>query len=65
MTSIDLAYDDVREILVNIGFEILEEERDIECYYTADALSMMTTQYRCVSFVARKNQGQRLSMTRG
>jgi carnosine N-methyltransferase len=65
MTSIDLAYDDVREILVNIGFEILEEERDIECYYTADALSMMTTQYRCVSFVARKKQGQRLSMTRG
>ncbi|KAL3904918.1 MAG: hypothetical protein SGARI_004700, partial [Bacillariaceae sp.] len=50
MTSIDLAYNDVKEILVNIGFEMLEEERDIECFYTADARSMTNTLYRSVSF---------------
>mmetsp|Transcript_12127 Transcript_12127/g.25673 ORF Transcript_12127/g.25673 Transcript_12127/m.25673 type:complete len:445 (+) Transcript_12127:144-1478(+) len=54
LTSIDLSYDDVREILIAVGFEILEEETGIECYYTADRCSMMSTKYECVKFVARK-----------
>jgi carnosine N-methyltransferase len=54
MTSIDLAYDDIKEIMINIGFEILEESTGIDCFYTADLQSMMRTQYRCISFVAQK-----------
>jgi len=35
---------DVKEILNNIGFEILEEEIGVECYYsyTTDQRSMMS-----------------------
>ena len=55
-TSINLSYDDVKKILNKIGFDILEEETGIECYYTTDNRSMMTTKYNCVSFVARKKQ---------
>ena len=55
-TSIDLCYDDVKEILINVGFQILEEESGIECHYTADQRSMMNTNYQCVSFVAQKKQ---------
>lgn len=53
-TSIDLCYDDVKVILTAIGFEILEEDTGIECYYTTDQRSMMKTKYQCVSFVAKK-----------
>ena len=52
--SINLCYNDIKEILNEIGFEILEEELGVECYYTADQRSMMSTKYNCVSFVARK-----------
>jgi hypothetical protein len=54
MTSIDMAYDDIKEIMINIGLEILEESTGIDCFYTADLQSMMKTQYRCISFVAQK-----------
>jgi carnosine N-methyltransferase len=53
-TSINLCYDDIKEILNEIGFEILEEEIGVECYYTSDQRSMMSTKYDCVSFVAKK-----------
>mmetsp|Transcript_9940 Transcript_9940/g.24184 ORF Transcript_9940/g.24184 Transcript_9940/m.24184 type:complete len:443 (-) Transcript_9940:159-1487(-) len=55
-TSINLSYNDIREILNNIGFDMLEEERGIECYYTSDRRSMMSTKYSCVSFVAQKRK---------
>jgi len=53
-TSIDLSYDHVKEILTNVGFQILEEDTGVECYYNADQLSMMNTNYQCASFVAKK-----------
>ena len=53
-TSINLSYDDIKEIMNEIGFEILEEETGVECYYTSDQRSMMSTKYDCVSFVAKK-----------
>lgn len=53
-TSINLCYADLKEILIEIGFEILEEETGVECYYCSDQRSMMSTKYNCVSFVARK-----------
>jgi carnosine N-methyltransferase len=54
MCSVDICYEDVREILVNVGFEIVEEKTGVKCLYTADKRSMMNMVYRCVDFVARK-----------
>jgi carnosine N-methyltransferase len=53
LTSIDLSWEDARQVLINLGFQILEEKVGIECLYTADQRSMMHTTYKCVSFVAR------------
>jgi len=44
----------VKEILNNVGFQILEEDTGVDCYYNADQLSMMNTNYQCASFVAKK-----------
>jgi carnosine N-methyltransferase len=52
--SIDLTYEDIREIMKNIGFDILEEKTGIQAYYTTDPKSMLSMSYKCVSFVARK-----------
>jgi carnosine N-methyltransferase len=54
MRSVDLTYEDVKEMLINVGFEIVEEQTGIKCLYTADRRSMQNMVYRCVSFVARK-----------
>jgi len=54
LDSIDLSYEDIRQIMINIGFEFLEETTGVHAFYTADQRSMMNTLYRCVSFVARR-----------
>lgn len=56
MRSVDLSYEDVKAILINVGFEIVEEQTGIKCLYTADRRSMKNMVYRCVNFVARKIQ---------
>jgi carnosine N-methyltransferase len=52
--SVDLSWEDVHEIIKNIGFELIHVNRNQKAYYTADAKSMLLTEYRCVHFVARK-----------
>lgn len=54
MHSVDLCWEDVREILVNVGFEIEEEQTGHRALFTADRKSMMNLAYRGVHFVARK-----------
>lgn len=54
LCSVDMCYEDIKEIMVNIGFEMLDEKTGIKCLYTADKRSMMNMVYRCVSFVARR-----------
>lgn len=54
LESVDLCWDDVRQVILNIGFEILEEDTGIRALYTADRRSMMNMNYQCASFVARK-----------
>jgi carnosine N-methyltransferase len=61
MNSVDLSWEDVRDILVNVGFEILEENPGQRALYTADRKSMMNLGYRCVNFVARKTKDRSLS----
>ncbi len=54
MNSVDMSWEDVREILMNVGFDILEENPGQRALYTADRKSMMNLGYRCVNFVAKK-----------
>jgi carnosine N-methyltransferase len=56
MQSVDFCWEDVKEILVNIGFEIVESSTGNKALYTADLRSMMNMEYRCVQFVARKKK---------
>ena len=58
MTSVDLSWQDVREILVNVGFEIEEEHFGMDSLYTADVNSMMSMLYRCVHLVARRKSAK-------
>jgi len=54
LQSIELSWEDLREVLYNVGFEIVEERLGLMSRYTADTRSFMNTDYRCVYFVARK-----------
>jgi carnosine N-methyltransferase len=54
LISIDYTWDEVHEMLTNIGFEIIVEERNIPARYTGDACSMMHVLYDCVFCVARR-----------
>eukprot|EP00540_Astrosyne_radiata_P007103 CAMPEP_0116851646 /NCGR_PEP_ID=MMETSP0418-20121206/16849_1 /TAXON_ID=1158023 /ORGANISM="Astrosyne radiata, Strain 13vi08-1A" /LENGTH=454 /DNA_ID=CAMNT_0004483713 /DNA_START=284 /DNA_END=1648 /DNA_ORIENTATION=- len=56
LDSVDLSWSDVRNILENIGFEILEEHVGVRALYTADRRSMMNMEYRCIQFVAQKRK---------
>ena len=54
LTSIDVTWEDMREIILNIGFELVHEEVGKKALYTSDRRSMMNMNYRCIHFVARK-----------
>ena len=54
LDSIDMTYDDIREVLHNVGFDILEQTTGHTAYYTANPRSMKKTEYSCVYFVAKK-----------
>lgn len=54
LTSVDLSWEDVQQIMINIGYEIVESSTGHSALYTADRRSMMNMQYRCIQFVARK-----------
>jgi carnosine N-methyltransferase len=54
LKSYDFCWEDVQQILVHIGFEVLESKSDIPAKYTADERSMLVSEYRCVQLVARK-----------
>ena len=54
LQSVDMTWEDVREVLWRVGFEVLEERLGVKARYTADARNFLNSDYRCVSFVARK-----------
>lgn len=54
LSSVDISWEDARAALINIGFEILEEKVGVPSHYTNDQTSMMSTEFRCVFFVAKK-----------
>ena len=54
LSSMDMSWEDVRAVFVNVGFEVVEERSSLPAKYTADQRSMMNMTYQCVQFVARK-----------
>jgi hypothetical protein len=55
--SIDYTWEEVRGMIVNCGFVILEEEQCVPSRYASDDRSMMKVEYDCVFCVARKERG--------
>jgi len=53
LDSIDMSWDDVKEVLSRVGFDIVEEKRATSLY-TSNPRSMKRVEYRCIFFVARK-----------
>ena len=54
LNSVDLCWDDVRTVMNNIGFNIIEESAGHEAFYTRDSKSFQSIQYSCIFVVARK-----------
>ncbi|XP_005112388.2 carnosine N-methyltransferase isoform X1 [Aplysia californica] len=52
--SVELSYEELRKVMLDIGFEIEKEEMNVRCSYTQNPLSLMQNFYNCVMFVARK-----------
>jgi len=58
LQSVDFSWEDVRQIMSNVGFEIVEERSGQDAHYTADQRSLMNMNYRCIHFVARRSEGE-------
>merc|ERR1711957_126125 len=54
LSSIDYTWEEFRHMVLQCGFEIVEEELCIPARYTTDARSMMKVVYDCSFLVARK-----------
>ena len=54
LNSVDFSWDDVAQIMTNVGLEMVEVQHDLPAFYTANFHSMLRTEYRCTHFVARK-----------
>lgn len=65
LTSIDLCWEDIQEIMIRIGFDVVEVTTGKRSLYTADRRSMMNMDYRCLSFVARKRNQPILAESAG
>jgi carnosine N-methyltransferase len=53
LESIELAYADIKRIILSYGFEYLHEERK-ECFYSSRSSAMKKTLFDCVHFTVRK-----------
>ncbi|NP_001089556.1 uncharacterized protein LOC734612 [Xenopus laevis] len=54
--SIELSYEDIKNVALQHGFHIEFEKESVSTTYTVNSLSMMKYFYDCVFFVARKPQ---------
>ena len=53
--SIELSWEEIRNIILGYGFEI-KKEKEIKCTYSSISTSMMQTVYKCVYFMAVKKK---------
>uniref|UniRef100_A0A6J0TBD3 carnosine N-methyltransferase n=1 Tax=Pogona vitticeps TaxID=103695 RepID=A0A6J0TBD3_9SAUR len=52
--SIELSYEDIKNVMLQYGFRIEVENESVLTTYTVNELSMMKYYYECVMFVVRK-----------
>lgn len=52
--SIEPSYEDIKEIIINLGFKFLKEEMNVKSKYSQNAKSMAQLEYDCVFFVVQK-----------
>lgn len=52
--SIELSYEELREVILHYGFEFEEEQTGVPCMYTSNSKSMLETRYNAVYFVCRR-----------
>ncbi|XP_054162558.1 carnosine N-methyltransferase-like [Oppia nitens] len=52
--SLEPSYEIIREIIVEIGFEMIKEMTNVSSYYTQNPHSMLAYEYRSVFFVCKK-----------
>ncbi|KAL8203279.1 UNVERIFIED_CONTAM: Carnosine N-methyltransferase [Gekko kuhli] len=52
--SIELSYEDIKNVMLQYGFHIEMENESVLTTYTVNELSMMKYYYECVMFVVRK-----------
>jgi hypothetical protein len=63
LASVDLCWEDLQAVLANIGFELVESRTRQRAHYTTDRRSMMSMEYHCLSFVARKPKASDVEKT--
>eukprot|EP00656_Telonema_subtile_P012171 TRINITY_DN16110_c0_g1_i1.p2 TRINITY_DN16110_c0_g1~~TRINITY_DN16110_c0_g1_i1.p2 ORF type:complete len:237 (+),score=67.90 TRINITY_DN16110_c0_g1_i1:78-788(+) len=54
--SIELSWEELRHVILGLGFEMLHEETGLQCKYSTNSRSMQSTLFECVHFVAQKKQ---------
>ncbi|NXT33257.1 CARME methyltransferase, partial [Pelecanoides urinatrix] len=52
--SVELSYEDIKNVILQYGFHIEVEKESVSSTYTVNELSMMKYYYECVLFVVRK-----------
>jgi len=52
--SIEPSYDMIRGIIIDLGFEFISEESDIQCTYDQNPQNMLQYTYNCSFFTCRK-----------
>ena len=63
--SIELTYEELKEVIKKVGFTIREERENLPATYTENASSMLQYQYNCVFFVAQKPEVPDTTSTSG
>lgn len=56
LDSIDICWEDVKEIVLNIGFTLIEEKLWCPAKYASNVNSFLSLDYNCIFFVARKEK---------
>lgn len=56
--SIELSYEDIKNVILQYGFHLEVEKESVLSTYTVNELSMMKYYYECVLFVVRKPELQ-------
>jgi len=48
LSSVDMTWEDVKELITNVGFQIIEEQTHVPSTYTSDVNALITTQYKSI-----------------